>query len=546
MTPLERRKPEVLKASRKRRIAAGAGVQVQEVNRLLTQFEQMQKMMKMMRGGRSQDAAEHEGHAARHAMSATSRASSSFACLVAAVSRPCRANGAQSRTPERSRPTASWSRSAPSILTATTPPRRASVAKRLLDAGFDPAGRGGARAQAAQGQPASRACAAAGGAKPLLLLAHLDVVEAPSAPTGRRLDPFMLHEKDGYYYGRGTSTTRRWPSIFIANLLRMKQEGYRARPRHHPRAHRRRGERRAQRRRWLVQNHRDLIDAAYRAERGRRRHACATASRSSTRSRRARRCYQTSRSRRRIAAATVAAARRTTPSTSSPPRCDASAATSSPSQLNDVTRAFFDADRADGDAARWRARCARSSAERRGPKRGGDGSRAAPRYNAHAAHDLRGDAARGRPRRQRAAAARRRERQLPPDSRRGSGSSSPPSSSGHRRRARGREGPWQGSRRATPSDPQARHHGHDPPHLRVDVAGRARGAHAWARVRPTAPGFATSVSPFMACPGFSSSTARSRAHGRDERLGVRALARGQRVPLPPGAGARSRIVALQM
>jgi len=51
MTPAERRKPELLKASRKRRIAAGAGVQVQEVNRLLTQFEQMQKMMKMMRGG---------------------------------------------------------------------------------------------------------------------------------------------------------------------------------------------------------------------------------------------------------------------------------------------------------------------------------------------------------------------------------------------------------------------------------------------------------------------------------------------------------------
>jgi signal recognition particle subunit SRP54 len=51
MTPKERRKPELLKASRKRRIAAGAGVQVQEVNRLLTQFEQMQKMMKMMRGG---------------------------------------------------------------------------------------------------------------------------------------------------------------------------------------------------------------------------------------------------------------------------------------------------------------------------------------------------------------------------------------------------------------------------------------------------------------------------------------------------------------
>jgi signal recognition particle subunit SRP54 len=51
MTPLERRKPELIKASRKRRIAAGAGVKVQEVNQLLNKFEQMQKMMKMMRGG---------------------------------------------------------------------------------------------------------------------------------------------------------------------------------------------------------------------------------------------------------------------------------------------------------------------------------------------------------------------------------------------------------------------------------------------------------------------------------------------------------------
>ncbi len=51
MTPLERTKPELLKATRKRRIAAGAGVTVQEVNRLLNQFEQMQKMMKQMQKG---------------------------------------------------------------------------------------------------------------------------------------------------------------------------------------------------------------------------------------------------------------------------------------------------------------------------------------------------------------------------------------------------------------------------------------------------------------------------------------------------------------
>ena len=51
MTPLERRKPELLKATRKRRVAAGAGVHVQEVNRLLNEFGQMQQMMKKMKGG---------------------------------------------------------------------------------------------------------------------------------------------------------------------------------------------------------------------------------------------------------------------------------------------------------------------------------------------------------------------------------------------------------------------------------------------------------------------------------------------------------------
>jgi signal recognition particle subunit SRP54 len=54
MTLGERSNPDLIKASRKRRIAAGAGVPVQEVNRLLNQFEQMQKMMKMMKGGNLQ------------------------------------------------------------------------------------------------------------------------------------------------------------------------------------------------------------------------------------------------------------------------------------------------------------------------------------------------------------------------------------------------------------------------------------------------------------------------------------------------------------
>ncbi len=51
MTPLERRKPDLLKATRKRRIAAGAGVQVQDINRLIKQYEQMRDMMKKMKGG---------------------------------------------------------------------------------------------------------------------------------------------------------------------------------------------------------------------------------------------------------------------------------------------------------------------------------------------------------------------------------------------------------------------------------------------------------------------------------------------------------------
>ena len=51
MTPYERRHPEVLKASRKQRIAKGSARSVEEVNRLLKQFEEMKKMMKIMKSG---------------------------------------------------------------------------------------------------------------------------------------------------------------------------------------------------------------------------------------------------------------------------------------------------------------------------------------------------------------------------------------------------------------------------------------------------------------------------------------------------------------
>ncbi|MCR1766608.1 Signal recognition particle protein [Burkholderia glumae] len=54
MTPAERAKPDLIKATRKRRIAAGAGVPVQEVNRMLNQYDQMRTMMKKLKGGNMQ------------------------------------------------------------------------------------------------------------------------------------------------------------------------------------------------------------------------------------------------------------------------------------------------------------------------------------------------------------------------------------------------------------------------------------------------------------------------------------------------------------
>jgi signal recognition particle subunit SRP54 len=51
MTPIERRDPTVLNASRRRRIAAGAGTQLPEVNKLVKQFSEMQKLMKQLSGG---------------------------------------------------------------------------------------------------------------------------------------------------------------------------------------------------------------------------------------------------------------------------------------------------------------------------------------------------------------------------------------------------------------------------------------------------------------------------------------------------------------
>ena len=62
--------------------------------------------------------------------------------------------------------------------------------------------------------------------KPLLLLAHLDVVEALKADWSPDLDPFVFLERDGYYYGRGTADDKAMAAIFVANAFRLKREGF--------------------------------------------------------------------------------------------------------------------------------------------------------------------------------------------------------------------------------------------------------------------------------------------------------------------------------
>jgi acetylornithine deacetylase/succinyl-diaminopimelate desuccinylase-like protein len=100
-----------------------------------------------------------------------------------------------------------------------------------------------------------------GARRPLLLLAHLDVVEARREDWS--IDPFLFTERDGHYYGRGTTDDKGHAAIWIANLIRYKQEGFvpdrdfivalTADEEGGP-------DNGVQ---WLLANHRDLIDAEY-------------------------------------------------------------------------------------------------------------------------------------------------------------------------------------------------------------------------------------------------------------------------------------------
>jgi len=99
------------------------------------------------------------------------------------------------------------------------------------------------------------------GRRPVLLLAHLDVVEAD--PRDWTVDPFTFLERDGWFYGRGTSDDKDEAAIWSANLIRWKQEGY------VPdrdiilalTADEESGDYNGVD--WLLQNHRELIDAAF-------------------------------------------------------------------------------------------------------------------------------------------------------------------------------------------------------------------------------------------------------------------------------------------
>jgi len=100
-----------------------------------------------------------------------------------------------------------------------------------------------------------------GAGKPILLLAHLDVVAALRSDW--TVDPFVLGERDGYFYGRGTGDDKAMAAIFVANLIAAKKAGW------VPdrdvllalTADEEGGE--ANGVEYLIANHRDLIDAAY-------------------------------------------------------------------------------------------------------------------------------------------------------------------------------------------------------------------------------------------------------------------------------------------
>jgi acetylornithine deacetylase/succinyl-diaminopimelate desuccinylase-like protein len=100
-----------------------------------------------------------------------------------------------------------------------------------------------------------------GALRPILFIGHLDVVEA--RPADWSFDPFRFLEKDGYFYGRGTTDMKGEDAGLVANLIRLRQEGFT--PRRDIIVALTEGEEGGPVNgvEWLLANHRDLIDAEY-------------------------------------------------------------------------------------------------------------------------------------------------------------------------------------------------------------------------------------------------------------------------------------------
>jgi acetylornithine deacetylase/succinyl-diaminopimelate desuccinylase-like protein len=142
-----------------------------------------------------------------------------------------------------------------------TTPAAEAMAKRLLDAGF-PARDVHVIGPRPKNQNLVARLRGTGARKPILLLAHLDVVEARREDWS--VDPFTFLERDGFFYGRGTSDVKDGAAIWIATLIRLKREGYR--PDRDIIVALTAGEESSEDYNgvsWLLANHRDLVDAEY-------------------------------------------------------------------------------------------------------------------------------------------------------------------------------------------------------------------------------------------------------------------------------------------
>lgn len=108
-----------------------------------------------------------------------------------------------------------------------------------------------------------------GARKPILLLAHIDVVEAKREDW--TVDPFVFLEKDGYFYGRGTADDKAQAAVWVATLLRLKREGYRPdRDLILALTADEEGGGPYNGANWLLEKHRNLIDAEYALNEGAR------------------------------------------------------------------------------------------------------------------------------------------------------------------------------------------------------------------------------------------------------------------------------------